>query len=80
MNHQSYLNRALKARDPRYRRIFGKLGYDTAHMTADAEPASATVSIADLRTEYQNAFGKKPFAGWDAITLRDKIASKRNDG
>lgn len=39
MKHQSYLNRALKARDPRYARIFGKLGYDVSALTsADAEP------------------------------------------
>ncbi len=42
MKHQSYLNRALKARDPRYARIFGKLGYDVTALAteqgADANP------------------------------------------
>lgn len=39
MKHQSYLNRALKARDPRYARIFGKLGYEvTALRSPDAAP------------------------------------------
>lgn len=28
MKHQSYLSRALRSRDPRYARLFGKLGYD----------------------------------------------------
>lgn len=32
--------------------------------------------IAALRAQYSEAFGKKPFAGWDAATLREKIASK----
>ncbi len=34
MKHQAYLNRALKSRDPRYARIFGKLGYETTAMVS----------------------------------------------
>lgn len=30
--------------------------------------------IKAMREEYQAAFGKKPFNGWDAATLRAKIA------
>lgn len=30
--------------------------------------------VADLRAQYETAFGKKPFMGWDAETLRAKIA------
>jgi hypothetical protein len=30
-----------------------------------------------LRQEYQAKFGKKPFNGWDAATLREKIAEGR---
>ncbi len=33
MKHQSYLNRALKARDPRFAHVFGKLGYDVTALT-----------------------------------------------
>lgn len=33
---------------------------------------------ASLRAEYKNIFGKSPFMGWDADTLREKIASARN--
>lgn len=36
MKHQSYMNRALKARDPRFARILGKLGYSTAALTTEA--------------------------------------------
>lgn len=36
MKHQSYLNRALTARDPRFARIFGKLGYDVASLATEA--------------------------------------------
>lgn len=28
-----------------------------------------------LRAEYQEKFGKRPFNGWDAATLREKIAA-----
>lgn len=36
MKHQGYLNRALKASDRRYARIFGKLGYDVGALRAEA--------------------------------------------
>lgn len=35
MKHQSYLNRALVAKDRRFARLFGKLGYDTGAMQTD---------------------------------------------
>lgn len=35
----SYSTRAMKAQDPRYAKIFGKLGYQTADMTAAQAPA-----------------------------------------
>ena len=35
MKHQGYLNRALKANDRRYVRIFGKLGYDVAALATE---------------------------------------------
>jgi hypothetical protein len=31
--------------------------------------------ITALRAEYEAALGKKPFNGWDAATLREKIAA-----
>jgi hypothetical protein len=38
------LNRALKARDPRYVRIFGKLGYHITALTpTDAEPEPSQI-------------------------------------
>ena len=49
MKHQSYMNRALKARDPRYARILGKLGYSTAALTTETgEPQPPlTITIPD---------------------------------
>lgn len=32
-------------------------------------------ALADLRAEYQRVLGKRPFNGWDADELREKIAA-----
>lgn len=74
----SYLTRAMKARDPRFRRIFAKMGYDTKPMAAEEPVAEAPVDeLADLRAEYGEVVGKRPFMGWDAETLREKIAAAK---
>ncbi|MFN6950970.1 MAG: hypothetical protein ACK4NE_00040 [Albidovulum sp.] len=84
----SYLTRALKARDPRFRRIFGKLGYDTKPMAAEESPAetvplamapvaSVEDDLAILRAEYAAVVGKRPFMGWEAAMLREKIAAAK---
>lgn len=31
--------------------------------------------VASLRAQYEQMFGKRPFMGWDADALREKIAS-----
>lgn len=74
MKHQGYFTRALKARDPRYARIFGKLGYSTADLVADD---AVPTDINALRDLYEQVVGKKAFNGWDAATLSAKIAEKR---
>lgn len=75
MKHQAYVTRALKARDPRYARIFQKMGYQTADL-ADEGP----IDIEGLRSLYEEVVGKKPFNGWGAEVLRQKIAEKRAEG
>jgi hypothetical protein len=76
----SYLPRAMKARDPRFRRIFEKMGYDTKPMVAEEAPDPAptinppAADIAELRARYAEVFGKRPFMGWDADRLRELIA------
>lgn len=78
MKHQAYHDRAMRARDPRFAQIFGKLGYDTTSLAAAAPaPAPAPVDITALRAEYESLTGKKPYMGWDAPTLSAKIAEKR---
>jgi hypothetical protein len=44
-------------------------GYVTRDMAAEPD------DLAELRAEYQTKFGKKPFHGWDAALLREKIAA-----
>lgn len=71
----SYMTRALKSRDPRYARVLRKMGYAEPR-TAAADPApSLEDEMRALREEYEAVMGKRPFMGWDAETLRWKIAA-----
>lgn len=73
-----YMDRALKAR-PRYARILGKLGYERRDMMADTAPGDGHDGddLTAMRAEYQEVVGKKAFHGWDADTLREKIAAAK---
>lgn len=81
MKHQGYYTRALKANDPRFARVFGKMGYGRSDMVADDQvdpvPRSADDGGSDaltaLREEYQRVVGKRAFHGWDAAELRTRI-------
>jgi hypothetical protein len=78
MKHQGYFTRALRAKDRRYARIFGKLGYDTTALVADdSAPDQRALDISELRETYLKVVGKRPFNGWDAETLLAKIAEHR---
>ena len=44
------------------------------------KPDDAAGDLASLRAEYQKVFDKKPFPGWDAVTLREKIAAQQVKG
>jgi hypothetical protein len=90
MKKSSYMTRAMKAQDPRYARVLSRLGYERTDLAADdAPPARKTAArpsvpsakkaetgddMAALRKQYQAVIGKKPFGGWDAETLKAKIA------
>jgi hypothetical protein len=82
----TYWDRALKSRDPRYARILSRLGYATRRMQAEAvtgevnapaqEPSTASEAsdeLSDLRAQYQEIVGKKPYHGWGADELRKRI-------
>lgn len=69
-----------QAMQKRYAKILKKLGRGT-YMTRDmrAQPVVEPVDPDDgaltaLRAQYQDVVGKRPFHGWDAETLRQKIA------
>lgn len=77
MKHQSYYNRALRAQDRRYARVFEKLGYGTRDMVS-AEPVVDDLTA--LRAEYQDVVGKRAYYGWDADELRAKIDAAKAEG
>lgn len=68
-----YMDKALRAKDPRFARILGRLGYERADMVDD-KSEEAEDDLTELRAEYQEAVGKRAYHGWDADTLRAKIA------
>lgn len=70
----SYMDRAMRSADPRFARILGKLGYQRSDMVAKAAAAEADGELTELREQYQEATGKRAYHGWDADTLREKIA------
>jgi hypothetical protein len=81
MDRQNYMDRALKARDPRFANILGRLGYETrdqvvaepAEPRKQADAANPQQELATLRQRYKDVVGKRPFNGWDAGTLIEKI-------
>lgn len=68
----------------RYADVLQKLGRGT-YMTRDmrAQPVLPADPIVDelvaLRAQYQDVVGKRPFHGWDAETIRQKIAEAGQD-
>lgn len=86
MKRSTYMTRALKAHDPRFARVLGKLGYQRSDMIASdphdhdddgrrgGAKKQAGDDLAALRQTYEAKVGKRPFMGWDAQTLRAKIA------
>lgn len=79
MRSNTYMDRALRARDPRYARVLERLGYQRSDMQA-AKPVEPVDEMAELRAEYERVIGRQPFMGWDAATLRQKIAAHRAEG
>lgn len=75
-----YLDRAERARDPRFAQILGKLGYERRDMVAVAATGAPKQSndLTALRAEYEAKLGKRPFMGWDAESLREKIAAAKS--
>ncbi|THV13738.1 hypothetical protein [Rhizobium rhizophilum] len=90
MKSHSYMTRALRARDPRFANILGKLGYERRDLvvTETSHPLDhdgdgrkggslkreASDNLTALRKKYQTKTGKRPFRQWDAATIEAKLA------
>ena len=75
MKFDGYYHRALKAADRRYRQAFERMGYGRRDMRA--EQRRTDEELTELRAQYQDVVGKRPYHGWDAAALREKIAEAR---
>jgi hypothetical protein len=49
------------------------LDHDADGKKGGSKKQSADDDLSDLRSEYAKKFGKKPFNGWNADTLREKL-------
>lgn len=77
MKKSGYMDRAMRAADPRFARILGKLGYQRSDMTAAKVEEAEADELDTLRDEYKEAVGKRAYHGWDADELREKIAAAK---
>ena len=60
----------------RYAKILQGLGRGT-YLTRDMRATEREDELTELRAEYQEVVGKRAYHGWDADTLREKIAEVR---
>lgn len=83
--NSSYMTRALRSNDRRFALVLGKLGHTAPLLRSIGKSKAATSStkpaasddLTALRVEYQDVVGKRPFHGWDADTLKTKIAEAK---
>jgi len=75
MKSKTYMTRAMRAQDPRFANVLGKLGYERGDMTA--APAAPIEDLSTVRAEYLEVVGKRAFNGWDIDTLKAKIAEAK---
>lgn len=64
-------------RDARVLHAIKKARYAEGDEAASPE-AETPDDIEELRAKYLTVLGKRPFHGWDAATLREKIAAAGN--
>lgn len=77
MKKSGYMDRAMRASDPRFARILGKLGYQRSDMEAAKAQEAEADALDGLRAEYQDVVGKRAYHGWSAEELREKIAAAK---
>lgn len=66
-----------KARTTDAARAPGRLPPPPHSLVTKMEAVGQPDDITALRRDYHAALGKRPFAGWDAATLREKIAAAK---
>lgn len=54
------------------------LDHDGDGRKGGSKKPEQTGELPGLRAEYEKAVGKRPFMGWDADTLREKIAEAKD--
>ena len=74
-------NRALAGKEPAVptREV---AALETQANAASAPEAAASAEAEELeqaRADYREIFGRKPYHGWDAATVREKIAERDSD-
>lgn len=64
----------------RYAKVLSKLGRGT-YMTRDmrAEQRRTDEELTELRAQYQGVVGKRPYHGWDAGELRQRIEEAESE-
>lgn len=75
---QNYIDRAMRARDPRFAKIANRLGYTAppvrALRKADDDDDK---DKAQLTREYEALTGDEPDGRWSVGTLEEKVAQAR---
>ncbi|MFC7399580.1 hypothetical protein ACFQU1_20415 [Chelatococcus sp. GCM10030263] len=66
---------AASARDARLLNAIGRAHF--ADQDQAAQQRAREEELHELRAQYQDVIGKKPYHGWDAETLREKIAEAK---
>lgn len=80
MKSQSYMTRALRARDPRFAHILGRLGYETTAMTADDGPVAVSMDMKkDELIRIAEAEGVETDGGDTKAEIIRKIESARKE-
>ena len=79
MKKSGYMDRAMRAADPRFARILGKMGYQRTDMTAAKVEEAEASEMDALRAEYKDAVGNRAYHGWSADELREKIAEAKSE-
>lgn len=70
--HKNGRKKSMSRRDAEILKKLGRGTYTTRDMQATEQRDDDELSR--LRAEYQDVVGKRPFHGWDADTIRQKIA------